>query len=750
MAGLESGYLDLDGVRLGYLRINGVPMFALSQVLTGLFRHVPKTTIRKRMEHLKIKRRRCDLRELRGLKAINSVPVRAVKCSLISKEDLQALYTVYKRPGANQKGSIEVKEAKGATQMTRPAAEGYFSGFCKGVLLESRGSAFLWGQEEDNKPRGRSIPNNATVNGQRCHSLAGNCGESLWNLPNVARSSSCPGSGQRDVFLHNVGLCGFPKALHPAIASRLNNTTTSTNRPLQSRYKYSCCTESQRLASGLGHHYHCSCTSPTLTCVHRMVLSGDTKGLGEAHSVQCAVRCSSDSDCSFDPDNDSRSTDDDDDEEEEEEEEEGESLFSASSSEDESSSASDSSSVCSGASLHSTRFRRATLPQLTPGPDQSPHPGHRPPTRPPWLCSEPPNPHPRRVERERTSGGSSRSLCNVSAVANSLSDRENHSYIWPLLTPSQWAKRGDCPALTRLEKIAESWQQRNSLHRKARPRAAVLPPVPEDKKDSTANEPVDNGAPLDPNAQQDGRVKLRCRSSGPPTPSPDPDPDPDPDPGPEHLPSRLPRADTRPPGGKEGAEEGCDGKAKQRRAKQGADARRANWNENGGTVQAVGKLCEHIPLELTTSKGIQNHSTLQNSPSAPDGWDNRGRKRHKAGSAEPEKRDTLKGCLERTSGGLQPWGTATGKRGNSPREAQKCKRITCGLATPVKKAFSLMANFPSPPSLVVGADGDLSPAYTLCRNNCQSLHKSHPLCKWQIGGTVIPLPPSHKFRTFSL
>uniref|UniRef100_A0A4W3J0M5 SKI/SNO/DAC domain-containing protein n=1 Tax=Callorhinchus milii TaxID=7868 RepID=A0A4W3J0M5_CALMI len=134
MAGLESGYLDLDGVRLGYLRINGVPMFALSQVLTGLFRHVPKTTIRKRMEHLKIKRRRCDLRELRGLKAINSVPVRAVKCSLISKEDLQALYTVYKRPGANQKGSIEVKEAKGATQMTRPAAEGYFSGFCKGFV----------------------------------------------------------------------------------------------------------------------------------------------------------------------------------------------------------------------------------------------------------------------------------------------------------------------------------------------------------------------------------------------------------------------------------------------------------------------------------------------------------------------------------------------------------------------------------------------------------------------------------------
>ncbi|NXG83626.1 SKDA1 protein, partial [Stercorarius parasiticus] len=59
----HAGYQEIEGINLGYLQINGTQI------------------------------RRCDLKELRTLKAINSVPTRAVKCSLISKADLEALCT---------------------------------------------------------------------------------------------------------------------------------------------------------------------------------------------------------------------------------------------------------------------------------------------------------------------------------------------------------------------------------------------------------------------------------------------------------------------------------------------------------------------------------------------------------------------------------------------------------------------------------------------------------------------------------
>ncbi|XP_009333569.1 PREDICTED: SRC kinase signaling inhibitor 1, partial [Pygoscelis adeliae] len=91
----HAGYQEIEGINLGYLQINGTQMFALAQVLSDLFKDIPRTTISKKMETLKIKSRRCDLKELRTLKAINSVPTRAVKCSLISKADLEALCTSY-------------------------------------------------------------------------------------------------------------------------------------------------------------------------------------------------------------------------------------------------------------------------------------------------------------------------------------------------------------------------------------------------------------------------------------------------------------------------------------------------------------------------------------------------------------------------------------------------------------------------------------------------------------------------------
>ncbi|NWH74363.1 SKDA1 protein, partial [Piaya cayana] len=93
MGDLKSGFEEVDGVRLGYLIIKGKQMFALSQVFTDLLKNIPRTTVHKRMDHLRVKKHHCDLEELRKLKAINSIAFHAAKCTLISREDVEALYT---------------------------------------------------------------------------------------------------------------------------------------------------------------------------------------------------------------------------------------------------------------------------------------------------------------------------------------------------------------------------------------------------------------------------------------------------------------------------------------------------------------------------------------------------------------------------------------------------------------------------------------------------------------------------------
>ncbi|KAG9283270.1 SKI/DACH domain-containing protein 1 [Astyanax mexicanus] len=92
MGDVEFGFEEMQGVRLGYLVIQGKQMFALSQVFTDLLKNIPRTTVHKRMDHLNVQKHRCDLRQLRKLKALNSVAFHAAKCTLISREDVEALY----------------------------------------------------------------------------------------------------------------------------------------------------------------------------------------------------------------------------------------------------------------------------------------------------------------------------------------------------------------------------------------------------------------------------------------------------------------------------------------------------------------------------------------------------------------------------------------------------------------------------------------------------------------------------------
>lgn len=79
--------------RLGYLIIKAKANVCPLPSLHGSAENIPRTTVHKRMDHLKVKKHHCDLEELRKLKVINSIAFHAAKCTLISREDVEALYT---------------------------------------------------------------------------------------------------------------------------------------------------------------------------------------------------------------------------------------------------------------------------------------------------------------------------------------------------------------------------------------------------------------------------------------------------------------------------------------------------------------------------------------------------------------------------------------------------------------------------------------------------------------------------------
>ncbi|XP_078385503.1 SKI/DACH domain-containing protein 1-like [Cetorhinus maximus] len=756
LEGFQFGHLEMHGVKLGYLRINGKQMFALSQVLADLFKDVPRTTIRKRMEHLKIKRRRCDLRELRTLKAMNSVPTRAVKCSLISKEDLEALYTVYRTPDPSKK-KLQVK-VREEGHLSSPRGQAYCSGFCRErtVLLRTGDPAVRCEARCQTPAELTGNPGTPERLGYR--PATDPAGKGFPNYENVGKSSFCPVYRQQELFYQDL-VCCFPRADQPAIAVQFNGA----GGPVHFRAKYSCCNHNKNVGSGFISNYNSSLTPSAFKSVKRMVLSGDIKALNETRFAQtsqsASLGCSSDSDCSLAPENNSDfgSTD-------EEEDEEGESAFSGSSSEDESSSASDSSSAFSGVSLHSTRFRRATLPSLgckspaipaAPGPQdraeppaaggdrQSPYAGGKPQSRP--------------FFRQLEQGASTASDC---ARYNGTADAKPSvgSSAWEI--PSEAAEnRSQPPQLTRnnfakqspdcLKGNSQSSQQRDSLHLNARSGSSAALCLDNNylKFDGT-----DKAPSLDLNVQLEGKIKQPLKGSG----------------SSEHSPvtsrtrhhlraqqsvqsvlNPIYKSGFRAFGGKEGPGK-HDHSRDRRRARLGSGI---HLHENRGVIQSVRELPDSIhQVKHSTSKGIQNHSTLQSRSPAIHGWDN-GAKKKQVPSSRPGQQDKERSSRRypgKVSDRIQPWLTATGKRANLLKDSAKCKRVTCGLVTPVKKAFSLMGNFPSPPSLIVGDDGDLCPAYSFSSDHSGSVQKSHPVWGWQIGGTAIPLPPSHKFRGFSL
>ncbi|KAM5158314.1 SKI/DACH domain-containing protein 1 [Mantella aurantiaca] len=378
------------------------------------------------------------------------------------------------------------------------------------------------------------------------------------------------------------------------------------------------------------------------------------------------------------------------DEEEEEEEEEEEGSLSDStevSSDEESSSASDSSSVSSQVSVESIRFRRTNFSSKPP---QQPQPPSYP---------EPRTPSPRAadIKSERQDWSQQGWGCRTPGTCSADSPPD----------PSCVPEGGSAPSP---KKNNAPPQQR--VHKEAKP---CLQPPPQSPPSSPAGRAADAGVPC-PDLPFLPDVKIKIEESCE-----------------EYELAARPRLSYQCPVTKD--EDDSDGSEP---ASRGAAERAADDPPSPSQAPPCTLGAAQKPEDGDYKYGAKvrkNYRTLVlgkraalQSPPPATGKPN-------LKSARSPRTPGKSAFYERT---LEAF-TVTNRR----------KRLANNVASPLKRPFNFMANFPSPPSLIIGKDGDLVPAYSLkSTKDCFPPHKAHPIWKWHLGGTAVPLPPSHKFRTF--
>ncbi|XP_039372805.1 elongin BC and Polycomb repressive complex 2-associated protein [Mauremys reevesii] len=667
--GFQTGYQEIEGINLGYLQINGTQMFALAQVLSDLFKDIPRTTISKKMETLKIKSRRCDLRELRTLKAIHSVPTRAVKCSLISKADLEALCTSCKSLSPRR------RKRKRREQLLRPGPPDLFD--CPRQPLRSScctqepGSCGDLAPAPHHPPAGLFQNYDKATRGRKGYGLGGRGGLFAGVLSAYPRDLQLLHSAARGAH----GARQAPPQLEPG-------------RP-------------KRCSKGL---------------------FPEEKGQGAARKGRLFPGCkrqgtsagySSDSDSSLDFGGSSPATSSD---SSEEEEEEGDTSCS---SEEGSSSESESSSLCSGDSVQSTRYRQAALPrfQQLPHPPREPSGDERLPE--PHKAALRPDPNLLLLSQQlwaRTLRASTlESLRPLPALGAGAQQQEPELACAKQEPPSSQPSPGcSYPGGDPQQKAggcgeSEPCAKGEDLHKDASNNAASLGPSDQAERQlaalagrSASQEPALGSAPP-PSAQE---------FAGSLSPAPQRVLG---EPRREHF-DRLIRQ----------SKLWCYAKG---------------FNADGKSLRPGGRTepCKAAELQGSGSKSAPSPSPLSNKALKGNGSERNSKRRRLARGAEAERQqNSAKGRPQKTP------------RRNAPKGKAHCKRLASAGPAPGRNSFSLMGNFPCTPSLVVGEDGDLRPAASLCVKNSCALSKTHPLWSWQVGGSALPVPPSLKFRGYGL
>lgn len=788
MGDLESGFEEMQGVKLGYLIIKGKQMFALSQVFTDLLKNIPRTTVHKRMDHLNVKKHHCDLEELRKLKAINSIAFHAAKCTLISREDVEALYFSCK--------TERVLKSNKRRDKTKTSSEK----MCDGKNYTSAKSDF-WREKVwlslHGVPQTFSFKNKAVRQDpvSRSHS----------NLPQiysksfardfqpVAKSASTPfknyetdqipdnyvAFNQKHTFIRHV-VNRQPLLYQSAIAApakhqgnadllyKRKRKRESSARQLWSRSRRShpvlvvpkCCKPkvSNGSLSQFHHLEHGFYVDPRNTVHFQESCSSDT----ESSTISERVNNDSDFGSSFSTTSNSGTSD---------EEEEDESLSDSSdvSSDEESSSQSESSSVSSQVSVQSIRFRRARFSSIN--------------TKAPLLLQ--PTFHYRpnvqtiatnqdlttTLDCERTgktqksdfgdahengdAANNVQKFCSVRTCFPDLREKEDSE------APLRIEVSND-PKTTDSNKIKEIRLTPNTLGNKAFPQQRI--PASANKcsqglishcvpdKEITVCKSSDSNLSLVANFKREVKTSLKL-------PSPI-----------KHIKTEAEelinnegnRAVKTPPfllnNVKIKVEDIFDD---YEYAKQPPEYQCKDNDADGQCISDPFKETDHWKAAESSGQkhpacNEESKSTLNARCSEEEECKNgvRVRKNYrslllgkKAESARTSAKSASK--VDRSSRSAGKFASSEISSGDCAGTSKR-KRASASVAS-LKKPFRFMANFPSPPALLIGNDGDLSPAYSLnsLRSN-QLPPRSHPVWRWQLGHSVVPPPPSHKFRKASV
>ncbi|KAM3860415.1 SKI/DACH domain-containing protein 1 [Diretmus argenteus] len=776
MGDLQCGFEEMQGVKLGYLLIKGKQMFALSQVFTDLLKNIPRTTVHKRMDHLKVKKHHCDLEELRKLKAINSIAFHAAKCTLISREDVEALYVSCKTERVLKSNKRKAK----AVVVGSPRDE---EATTRGLLV--RTDAGLWEEKvwfslhgvprHSSKPgRTPSLPDAKLPqfyhkpHGRDYRSAAKSGYKPFKNYETTQITAKRVTLSQRHAFFRQ------PAVLQSAIAAAQSRLSRSAGDLLHKRKRRR---EGGKSRHAHHHHHHHHAPSHHGTALGALHLGPDfyldprpphhhhhhqhhhhqpsfpESYSSDTESSTYSDRANHDSDfgSGFSTTSNSGSSEE---EEEEEEEDDTQSESSEVSSDDEeSSSQSDSSSVSSRVSVQSIRFRRARVGSLTKTINTINTINKAPLVLQPTFhynyqqqqekqyrtlghvgTSQDYTKHPKRQKCDLTCSETrfSSSVVRESLFSESKREKSSSDPVDDDVTPySPGPHRNKAPfAPRRTPGHANKCPPGLNAHcdhdkdtklpkctdkREVKPVSTSLKlPSPLKKIKTEAEEHSVTAA----GPHYDGGGTART----PPTPF------------------NLHNVKVK-------VEESCDEyeylQSQQASGVQcpGGDIKQGDYFNNW--TKASEESADVAPGSPRSPCGPHECRSAQGDvPCTEEG--EHGNKNYRTlvpGSRKPrvsrtQTKQNKTGCSSRPAGG----------EGCAADLPSRRKRSNLAIS-PVKKPFSLMANFPSPPSLVVGVDGDLCPAYSL-----NSLLRgpgppplSHPVWRWQPGGQ--PLPPPLTLRT---